>query len=300
MPDRRTVTPSRLKASVSFRSRRAARRARTHMSEHRLRLRNVVGRDPHSREVADVLVSMTTHPARIRTTFLSIESILAGTLRPKALHLWLAADEWPSSVDLPKSLERLQSRGLEVHIVDPNLRPGNKLIHALRYFPDDTIVVADDDVHYPRTWLQQLVEAHRRRPEVICGHNTVRLTLRPDGGFIPYHEMPQRSDTSQGPSHSLLPLGVGGVLYPPGSLAPEVHDTDKYLRISPVTDDLWFKAMAYLAGTPTYRVSRHQVHFRSVSRKPDPLWRGNRRRGINDQVLGRLDADYGLGGACWS
>ena len=43
--------------------------------------------------------------------------------------------------------------------------------------------------------------------------------------------------------------GVGGVLYPPHSLHPEVSNEKVFMDICPHADDLWFYAMAVMAGT---------------------------------------------------
>ena len=53
-----------------------------------------------------------------------------------------------------------------------------------------------------------------------------------------------------------MPIGYGGVLYPPHTLFHEVQNRDLFLRLTPRADDLWFKAMSYLAGTQTRRSSQ--------------------------------------------
>lgn len=48
---------------------------------------------------------------------------------------------------------------------------------------------------------------------------------------------------------AIVPIGAWGILYPPQSLSPQVTNHGLYMELAPKADDLWFKAMAVLAGT---------------------------------------------------
>ena len=48
--------------------------------------------------------------------------------------------------------------------------------------------------------------------------------------------------------------GVGGVLYPPGSLDEEVYNETTFVSICEYADDVWFNAMALKKGTLVNKV----------------------------------------------
>jgi hypothetical protein len=51
-----------------------------------------------------------------------------------------------------------------------------------------------------------------------------------------------------------LPTGVGGILYPPASLHPDLFDEETFTRLCPDGDDFWFFWMARRAGTKFQKV----------------------------------------------
>ncbi len=59
-------------------------------------------------------------------------------------------------------------------------------------------------------------------------------------------------------SAMLLAIGGKGVLYPPYALDERYDKVDLFLELAPKADDLWFKAMELLQGTPV-RLSRRPV-----------------------------------------
>ena len=49
-------------------------------------------------------------------------------------------------------------------------------------------------------------------------------------------------------SGRIIQTGVGGVLYPPGSLKKEMIDEALFTRLAPTADDIWFWAAAVANG----------------------------------------------------
>ena len=88
-----------------------------------------------------VIVSLTSHGNRIMDSFLAIESIMQGTMKPNRIILWLPNDKEAHSC----FLENQQNRGLEIRYVK-DLGPQTKLIHALKEFPEDIVITIDDDM----------------------------------------------------------------------------------------------------------------------------------------------------------
>jgi hypothetical protein len=236
----------------------------------------------------DAIVTLTTFPARIEGVASTIGSILLGETMPASIRLTLARDEF-AGVELPRNLLALQDRGLEIVMVDGNTRSYKKLIPALESLPARTFVTADDDVYYPRTWLRDLLTAHDADPNAIVGHRGTRIT-GDERALDPYVTWPPA--TGDTPPNRTFLTGVGGILYPPQSLSATVTDMDLARTLCPSADDIWFKAMALLQGTPTRQVGRRPLDppTRRASQRVG-LFRTNVGESQNDVQM-RATLDY--------
>ncbi|WP_370249988.1 glycosyltransferase [Nocardioides sp.] len=251
---------------------------------HRLRRRPVVGEAP-------VVVSLTTYGSRLRGVHLTLESIAAGTVRPHRLVLWL--DDAAAVAAPPRSLRRLQRRGLEVRGCE-DLGPHKKYVPALALDPgepESPLVTADDDVYYPRRWLADLVDAGARAPEALWCHRSRRRIARGEG-WAPYREWPLARGTD--PSADRVPTGVGGVWYPVGFLAELRAAGDAFRRLAPRADDLWIHHVAVRAGRGIGQVADHPHHFpvRPVWHAPQ-LATANLAGGNDDVVRALAEAEVG-------
>lgn len=204
--------------------------------------------------VADrnVTVSLTSFGERINWVDVVIESLMEQTVKANRIVLWLDRRHSGGS-SLPASFGKLGKRGLEIRFCT-DVGPATKLIPSLREFPDDIIITVDDDQLYDYDLFDRLLTAHRIHPEAICADWFQGVVIESSG--IPVCDY----KTSWGPDDGLMtapvPLGVGGVLYPPGCLDERVFDIETMQRLAPKADDLWFKTMGLLKGTPVF-ASRH-------------------------------------------
>ncbi len=211
-----------------------------------------------------VVVSLTSIPSRLKQIHLTLRSLMAQSVRPVTIVLWLNED---LKDQLPESLTHLTGDLLDIRY-SPLSCSHRKLIHSLDAFPEHCIVTCDDDVMYPGNWLERLWQEHERYPDQIIANRCNLITYDSDDNTLPYREWIKQ--VPPGTSHpALMPAGYGGVLYPPHSLRPEATNADLFLKLAPKADDLWFKAMSYLNGTLCRRASQ-------VSEKPVPV-RGTQR-----------------------
>ncbi|MGH9463240.1 MAG: glycosyltransferase family 2 protein [Vicinamibacteria bacterium] len=192
-----------------------------------------------------LIVSLTSFPERIPAIFFTLYSLLNQTVKPDMLLLWLAEEQFPyKEKDLPKRVRDLQEYGLTIKWC-ADLKSYKKLIPALKEYPNDIIVTADDDVYYPQNWLELLYESYLREPQFIHCHRAHRITFEESGKIGPYNNWPQGISTDEASYMNFL-TGVGGVLYPPGSLYQDVSNSDLFMKLCPTADDIWFWAMAVL------------------------------------------------------
>lgn len=201
----------------------------------------------------EVIVSLTSYGNRIYDVYLSIESIMQGTVKPNRIILWLS--DKLKNEDLPKTLQMQIARGLEVEYCK-DIRSYTKLIPALRKYPDSIIITIDDDVIYELDIVEKLVKAYQKNPHYIHANRIHRITLDCKGEINSYNNWKWCYNGYDMSSLNFL-TGVGGVLYPPKSLDDAVFDEDVFLDICKTADDVWFYLMALKKGTHVKKVYTH-------------------------------------------
>lgn len=207
-----------------------------------------------SRLPGELIVSLTSYPPRFPTLAPTIKGLLDQRLQADRVVLWIYEDD---EAAIPPDVLDLRQHGLEIRTCS-DTRSYKKLIPALRAFPEAFVVTADDDIYYPPTWLETLVECvDPARPGIVGTRAHVAL-MKSDGCPLPYTSwlMETKATNVSAPGQALFLTGIGGVLYPPHSLHPDVEREDLFMRLCPQADDVWLFAMSELAGTPRRRTAR--------------------------------------------
>lgn len=210
------------------------------------RFPRVRSKAPHGLD-ARVVITLTSYPPRFNHLGKTLRSLLDQNVKADAVELWIAK----SDVDaLPADVLALKNAGLSVHPCR-DIRSYKKLIPALESDPLAFYITADDDVYYPQDWLSALVSAARENPGAIIGTRTHMARRLSGGTLAPYADWELATDrlVADGAGEELFPTGVGGILYPPGSLDPKVLDEAAFMELCPRGDDIWFFWMARMAGT---------------------------------------------------
>lgn len=148
---------------------------------------------------------------------------------------------------IPQNLKKLEGEVFEIHYGTYD-SPHLKLIDSIKKAFGLPIVTIDDDQIYPRNLLGILYQSHLLKPGHIISCTARQITFDRDKEPLPYQKWPYVKI----PGHEatfLLPLGVFGVLYPPGCFDSRVTDTALIEQLAPKADDLWFKALSLLKGT---------------------------------------------------
>lgn len=237
-----------------------------------------------------LVVSLTSYPKRYPTLDLTLKSLLDQDVKPDLIVLWLTPDEHAA---LPASVTSLQSPALEIRLYPHDLRSYAKIIPSLEAFPDAYIVTADDDLFYPPHWLGALTRRVTSAGPCIVCHRAHRPTYYPDGALRPYADwvwntpaLPERA--------SLFPTGVGGVLYPPRSLHPDVLDSATFLALAPHADDVWLFFMGHLAGSRYEKVPGDFHLLVWPGSQATSLMEQNVDNNQNDAQIKALEQRFGL------
>ncbi|HJH74621.1 MAG TPA: hypothetical protein OIL86_11895 [Eggerthellaceae bacterium] len=237
---------------------------------------------------------MTTFPARFSTLPQVIEPILRQTVMPDVVQLWLSEEEFAEASEAEASqLDELARSGVDVRWCDRNLKPHNKYYGALQGNSDDVVITVDDDIVYPLTFVQHLLEMHFKHPRFIVANRTHMITVRESGELSPYKEWDLEQKTHLGAArHDLIATGVGGVLYPPRVFDDEVFDADAICELSLLADDLWLMVHEMRLGIPVVNtLGTFPLSYIPGSQEKG-LYLENLENGRNDAILAKLFDRY--------
>ena len=245
-----------------------------------------VQREKGTDENGEIIVSLTSFPARIGKVWITISTLMNQSLKPKRIVLWLAEEQFPGKEkDLPGKLIRLKERGLEIKFSD-DLKPHKKYYYTMKENPEDVVVTADDDMLYPENMLEQLWVAHKKYPDTVVCQFAHRITLNEQGNIKPYQEWESCYGESTKPDIRILPVGCGGVLYPPHCLDERVFNKEYIKELCPQMDDLWLKSMALLKGTKAAICNEgSQIYFDMTGTRRSGLQHENAGQNKNDKAM---------------
>ena len=242
---------------VTRKLRRKARVALTPLTTRRLEACNRRSSIPAVDLSSPAYVSLTTHGARLRTVHLTIESIVSGTAKPGRLVLWL--DDETAWRDRPADLRRLEERGVEVKLTT-NYGPHTKYYPALDDLtPDQVLVTADDDMLYPRSWLKELLTAHRQEPHLVHCHRAHLVTFTSSDDLKPYEHWDEC--WTRRSSIANFATGVSGVIYPMAMVDLLRAGGTRFLSTAPKADDVYLHAVAASHGIGVRQVRRAPEHY---------------------------------------
>ena len=218
-------------------------------------LKGYLGVTENKRE-QQVIVSLTSHPGRIKSVHKTIITLLHQTQKPDHVILWLAEEQFPGKEkELPKSLLRLVNNGLEIKWYH-DIRSYKKLIPTLKLYPNEIIITVDDDWYYRNTLVECLLNEHRKFPDEIISNAITHPVILKTGELISDSKKRDYSGTA---SFMNKVLGSDGVLYLSRFLHKDVFKENLFMQLAATNDDIWFWAMAVKNDT-RIRVPRKPVH----------------------------------------
>ena len=228
-----------------------------------------------------VIVSLTSYPKRINTVWITIETLLRQSFKPDKIILWLATDQFDGIESLPTELLNLQKRGLTIRFCD-DLRSHKKYYYVMQEYPEDIVILADDDMFYPYDTIKKLMNMHKKFPDDICIMTAQVMEpsfeTRPSAWRNPmFKEKFEHSNKIQ------IFTGSGS-LYPPHVFSDEVFNKEVIQTVCPYADDLWLTFMAQRNNTKvTTRYPWRAFPITIYGTATDSLWQINAAEGKNDK-----------------
>ena len=208
-------------------------------------------------EERKIIVSLTTFPARIERVWLVIECILRQKHQPDRIILWLSKEQFQGLSSLPKSLLKLQNKGLEIVFCDEDLRSHKKYYYSIKRFPKDILITVDDDLFYPSDLINKLVDLHKKYPTAICCDRALGIA-KEGKQLLPYKKWDYLYN-GKGPSFDLFQTSGGGTLYPPGAFSEEVLNKDVFMKLCRHADDVWLNLMSQMNNTQTIKTNSESL-----------------------------------------
>lgn len=203
-----------------------------------------------------IIISMTSYPARIKYVAKVWFTILKQKVDKSLYHcvLVLSEEEFKNKEkDLPADLMTLIENDIvELIWVPKNTMSHKKFIPTLLKYPDNPILVIDDDQYRTDNWLKNFINYHNQYPtEVLTG---ITHFILQDGKFYLKHLPPGKYDNAR-PAN-----GRGGTLYPPGIFTDkEFFDENLYMKLSPTSDESW----------QFYFMKKHKIPVRLIPYEND-------------------------------
>jgi hypothetical protein len=217
-----------------------------------------------------------------------LRCLLDQDMAPDEVVLWVAHGD---RAQVPRRVENLERNGLSISTCE-DLKSYKSSIPSLLAYPNAFVLVAGDDVQYPKGWVRRFCEAYTTPREILC--QGARRILMDDKGPGPYAQWPRLTHAADG--DGIFPVGRGGILYPPGCLTSEATNIDKAMRLAPWGDDIWLYWMARRAGT-THRMVTPAGKIRDwPGTGESSLWHTRNRDGGNDAQIAAMIAVYGWSG----
>lgn len=200
-----------------------------------------------------IIVSLTSYDDRFDDLEIALYSLLNQSIKPDRIILWLS-DEYEDLSNIPYSISKFIKNGLEIRFVK-DLRSYTKIYYALKQFSNSIIVTADDDIFYPKDWLEKLYYSYITFPSDIHVHRAHRVIYE-NNKIYPYEKWQKHVKEENARFDNFL-TGVGGVIYPPNCFSKEVFRKDVFLNYSPFADDIWLWMMALISNRKIRVVKNH-------------------------------------------
>lgn len=218
-----------------------------------------------------ITASLTSFPERIPTLHYTIESLLTQSTKPDRLVLWLAEEQFPNKEeDLPSSLLDLKQFGLEIKWCE-DLKSYKKLVPTISECPNDIIITFDDDIYYDEKVIEDLYNGYLKNPNAITTIRAFRVKFdnSENLSFFSSNEIVWNWQKYQKPSLYNTIIGCGGVLYPPNCLHTDILNQNKFQKILPTQDDIFFWGMAVLNRTPIQIVNGYSKTLEVIENTQD-------------------------------
>lgn len=205
-----------------------------------------------------IIVSLTSFPARMDKIHLCLQSLLLQDMKPDKILVYLGEEEF-DGIELPEKVKNLEKNGVEFKFVE-DLKPHTKYFYSMQEYREACIITVDDDVYYRPKLVKDLYNAYKKKPDNISCTRAHKIRFN-SGKMLPYNSWDYETKEYGKASHLYMATGVGGVLYPPHIMPDETFNKDVFVELCLKADDVWLMAMEILNGTKVYPIKSTKTKY---------------------------------------
>lgn len=197
-----------------------------------------------------LIVSLTSFPKRFKILHYTIKSLLAQTITPDKIILWISYND---KQYLTQNVLNLQNEKFIIKFCN-DFGSYKKIIPTLIEYKNYNIITADDDLYYSPTWIEELLSEWTGDMHDIVAHRIHKIKLSSDGQPEKYNQWRLDDISANSPSVLNFPTSGAGVLYPRGTFHEEILNIKVFQEVCNNCDDIWLYWMARLNGSIARRV----------------------------------------------
>lgn len=231
-----------------------------------------------------VIVSLTSYPARFKYIPSVIDSILQNTLKPWKICLCIYKED---EQHLTKEIKDLiNSNIIELIIADEDLKPHCKYYYTMKKYKTHPIITIDDDLLYDKDTIKSLYRNYILKPNVVSARRVHKISYE-NGIAQGYGKWIREYTKCKTPRKDMFATGVGGVLYPPDILHIDDLPTDKIYKCL-YADDILLKYLEDRLGILTMWVENNKMNGTKIveaANSERALFRLNCNKNKNSEYL---------------
>lgn len=241
-----------------------------------------------------LIVSMTSFPARIEAAAKVVKQMMIQTIRPDEIILWLSEEQFPEKEkQLPQELLDLRGYGLTIGWCQGDMKAYKKFLPAMKAYPEDLIMIIDDDLVYPVDFVEKLYEAHQHFPDGIIASRVHEIGLDEQGKIAPYGTWKKQCSYDRYQTRDdWFFTGGAGTLFPPHVFDEELFDEALIKEICPWADDIWLNVHAAINHVPIVNTALNHKLARIDGTQEECLQKINWDRNENDIQLHKVVDRY--------
>lgn len=203
-----------------------------------------------------IIISLTAEREDFKTLPITIYSLLNQNLKPDRIILWLDKDSEDLTY-LPYNITQFVKNGLEIKFIE-NLGNYNKTFYPIKEFKNSIIVTTDNNIYYPKNWLNKLYLSYITNPDDIHIHKATKVLYSNE--ILP-REQWKRTIKNESAEYYNFPISSGGILYPPNCFSKEALREDIFRKYAPTEDSSWFWTMGLVHNRKFRVVKNHTEKF---------------------------------------
>lgn len=217
------------------------------------------------------IVALNCTPNSINYAHLAIKSLLGQLCNEDKLILYLSKKQF-EDCKLPEAIKQLMGDIVSVCYIDDDLGRHNSYYYAMRDYPEDIVILGDDNIEYPDNTIELLLSGHELHPnEIICLYGkTIAMSSPMD--FLSFPEWKKEIKIVNKPSHAVYASIGTGVLFPPHSLSKVAFDKNEIRFFSLEKVALWLNLMAIYSGTRILQLNDKWKYNKIKYDNPKKFW----------------------------